>query len=256
MPHDSHGGAIISGYSRERVTEVGNWQGLDLTTAIRILEHAGRSDPTRLDLEPQAQIQALIDALCDLSMHDGLTGLVNPTFFRAALASEIDRGSRTGHTCGVMMLDLDRFKLVNDTYGHHVGDYVLKAVAIRLKKSLRSMDLAARIGGEEFAVMLPECTPEDAVRAAIRIHGHLNPLVVTAGELTLNVTTSAGLVWTEPSIDVSPKIILAQADAELYRAKRSGRQYLAYPELIQTRVSAAEQASIVLPRFEEESYEQ
>lgn len=230
-------------------------KGLDLTGAVRILEHAGRSDPTQLDMEPQEQLQALIDALCDLSVRDGLTGLVNATFFHASLASELDRSSRTGRMCGLMLIDLDRFKLVNDSYGHSVGDLVLEAVAAQLKKSLRSMDTAARIGGEEFAVILPECTSEDAVRAATRIHGALNPLSVAAGARTLRITSSAGLVWTSPSMSVTSKELLAHADAELYRAKQTGRQRLLHPELVSTRVSAAEHALLVLPGFEENSYE-
>jgi diguanylate cyclase len=234
--------------------QVVNWQELNLTTAIRILGQAGRSDPTQLDMDPTVKLQVIIDALCDLSMHDGLTGLVNASYFRAVLASEIDRCGRTGHTCGLILLDLDRFKLVNDNYGHPMGDQVLCAVAAQLGKSLRSMDLPARIGGEEFAVMLPECAAEDAVRAARRIHGHLNPLVVTGGDLRLSVTVSAGLVWTQPGVLISPKELMEQADEELYRAKRSGRRMLCHPRLAPTRVSMAEHASLIMPCMEEEPY--
>lgn len=240
----------------EEIKAVVNWRDLDLTTAMRILEHAGRWDRVALDLEPLARLQALIDALCDLSMHDGLTGMMNATFFRAALMSELDRSSRTGRALALLMFDLDRFKLVNDTYGHAVGDHVLEAAAKQLKGSLRSMDIAARIGGEEFAVILPECSAEDAVRAARRIHGNLNPLSVTTGDLTLNITTSAGLVWTEPSLTISPKLFMERADAELYRAKRAGRRCLSYPELVPTRLSSAEHDSIIPPRLEEDSYGQ
>jgi diguanylate cyclase (GGDEF)-like protein len=240
----------------ESVTSVANLRDLDLATAIQILEHAGRYDQIRQIEDPAAQLQALVDALCNLSMHDGLTGLINPTFFRAAVASELDRICRTGRFCALMLLDLDRFKLVNDTHGHHVGDQVLREVANKLKDSLRSMDMAARIGGEEFAVMLPECGAEDAVRAARRIHSHLCPLPVTVGDLTLTVTTSAGLAWTEPSIVISPKMLLAQADAELYRAKRSGRQRLCHAQLSPTRLSAAEHAALVPLTIKEDSYGQ
>jgi len=236
-------------------TDAVNWKTLNLTAAIRILEHAGRSDPTGLDLDPLEMIQRVIDGLCDLSMHDGLTGLVNATFFRALLAGELDRSSRTGRTCAVMMVDLDWFKIVNDTYGHQVGDLVLKAVAAQLKKSLRSMDTAARLGGEEFAVILPECTPEDAVRAATRIHGGLNPLLVAAGDVTLSVTTSAGLVWSDPGAATTAQVLAARADAELYRAKQSGRRRLMHPSLMPTRISSAEQASLLYSRFGEEEYE-
>lgn len=238
----------------EDVARVVNLKDLDLTAALQILEHAGRNGPTSHDTEPLVQLQALIDALCELSMHDGLTGLVNSVFFQAALASELDRSFRTGRGCGLMLIDLDQFKLVNDTHGHDIGDHVLRAVAIQLKKSLRSMDTAARTGGDEFAVILPECTPEDAVRAATRIHGTLNPLAVTTADVPLSVTTSAGLVWTDPGAVVPPKMLLARADTELYRAKRAGRRRLSHPQLVPTRLSAAEHAAFVPPGLEEDSH--
>jgi diguanylate cyclase (GGDEF)-like protein len=240
----------------EDVIEAVKWNGLDLSAAVRILEHAGRCDPMKLDLEPPAQLQALIDGLCDLSMHDGLTGLMNATFFRALLVRELDRSGRTGRNCALMLLDLDRFKLINDNHGHLMGDLVLKAVAIQLKKSLRNMDTAARIGGEEFAICLPECNPEGAVRAATRIHAGINPLLVATGSLTLRVTASAGLVWTDPGRAAEPEELLARADAELYRAKRLGRERLLHPDLLPTQMSATERASVVLAGLEEDSYEQ
>lgn len=229
---------------------------LNLTRATQILEHAGRWNSAADAQDPLAKLQALIDGLCDLSMHDGLTGLVNSTFFRAALASELDRSLRTGRTCAVLFLDLDRFKHVNDTYGHATGDCVLQAAAHRLKSSLRSMDIAARIGGEEFAVILPECGAEEAVLAANRIHGVLCPIMVTVGEVTLAVTASGGLAWTDPCIAISPKDLMCKADAELYQAKHTGRQRLCYPDLVATRVSVAEHAAVTGPRFEEGDYGQ
>ena len=232
-----------------------DWEGLDLTTAIRILCQAGREDPTRGALPPEFQLQSLIDELCDLSMHDGLTGLVNATIFHAALASELDRSCRTGRTCALMMLDLDHFKEVNDTYGHYVGDTVLQAVGIYLKKSIRGMDTAARVGGEEFALILPECGREDAVRAAARIHRGLNPISIAAGDDILRVTASAGLAWNDPGTKCTLHTLLASADAELYRAKNAGRRRLSYAPFASTRVTAAEHASLILPRKEEDSHE-
>jgi diguanylate cyclase (GGDEF)-like protein len=237
-------------------TTIVNLEDLHLADANRILEHAGRDAHLCHREDPAAQLQALIDGLCDLSMHDGLTGLVNATFFRASLASELDRTSRTGRTCALIIFDLDRFKQVNDVHGHHVGDLVLQAVAQELKNSLRSMDLAARIGGEEFAVMLPECGADDAVRAALRIHRNLCPLTVNTGETALQITTSAGLAWTEPCIATSPKVLMAQADAELYRAKRSGRERLCHADLAPTRLSPSEHAALISPLVKEDSYGQ
>ena len=226
---------------------------LDLAAAVRILQNAGRPDPRRLSDKPDIQIQSIIDALCDLSIHDGLTGLVNATFFHAVLSKEIDRSLRTGRFCGLMVIDIDHFKQINDTYGHSAGDSVLQSVAVYMKRSLRGMDTAARIGGEEFAVILPECTPEDAIHAATRIHSVLNPLTLTIGHNTLRLTASAGLVWTNLRVSLSSAVLLAQADQEMYRAKRSGRGRLCHPPFSTVRVSQQERAALVLSQVEEDA---
>jgi diguanylate cyclase (GGDEF)-like protein len=155
---------------------------LNLKAAIRIIQNAGLPDPLLLSDNSDAQVQSIIDALCTLSTHDGLTGLVNAGFFHAVLSRKIDRSLRTGRPCGLMVIDIDHFKQINDTHGHSAGDQVLQSVAEQMKRSLRSMDTAARIGGEEFAVILPECAAEDAVSAATRIHSVLNPLILTLGQ--------------------------------------------------------------------------
>jgi len=228
--------------------------GLDLMQALRILEHAGKPNPLECCTDPKDQLQALIDALCELSLNDGLTGLVNKTFFQAALVRELDRSARTGRNCGLLLLDLDHFKEVNDTHGHHIGDLVLQSTARKMTESLRSMDTAARIGGDEFAVILPECTPEDAVRAATRIHAALNPLSVMLGDKSIRITTSAGLLCTDSQTISEPDILIALADKELYRAKHSGGRRLCHPPLTITLVSSEERAALALPHTKEDSY--
>lgn len=217
---------------------------LDLKRAIRILRHAGRPDPMSVAGNLESCLQALIDDLCELSIHDGLTGLVNARFFRAVLEREIDRSSRTGRACALLLIDLDHFKKVNDTHGHAAGDLVIQETARRLRLNLRLMDTAARIGGEEFAVILPECTTEDAVRAASRIHSAISPLQVDFGTITLEVTASAGLVWTDPHSIVSAATLLALADRELYEAKNNGRHRLCHPEVVPTEVSLDEREAL------------
>jgi len=226
--------------------------GLDLTTALRILHHAGRPDPTQLGGDPRQQLQVLIDALCDLTIHDGLTGLVNASFFQAALTREMDRSTRTGRTCSLLVLDVDHFKLINDERGHLAGDYALESFARTLRQSMRVMATAARIGGDEFAVILPECTPEDAVHAATRIHRALSPLNIAVGDAALTITASAGLAWT----DMRPVLRLAEfvslADQEMYRAKQLGRNHLCHPAVAALEVSAVERAALFAPRAKEE----
>lgn len=218
---------------------------LNLTAALRIMQNAGLPDPRLQSNDPDAQIQLIIDALCELSTHDGLTGLVNASFFHAILSREVNRSLRTGRTCGLMVIDIDHFKQVNDTYGHAAGDRVLQAVAEQMRISKRSMDTAARIGGEEFAIILPECAPEDAISAAKRIHSHLNPLMLKMDENILSLTTSAGLVWTNPNILISSADLVAEADEEMYRAKWAGRQRLCYKEPESTMVSREEQTALM-----------
>jgi diguanylate cyclase (GGDEF)-like protein len=224
-----------------------------LTAAIRILQQAGLPDPTKLSDDLNVQLQSLIDSLCDLSVHDGLTGLVNTTFFHAVMSGEIDRSARTGRTCGLILIDVDHFKNINDDYGHHAGDVALKSLARRLRKSLRDMDTAARIGGEEFAVILPECTPEDSIHAASRLHKTLNPFTIKVGRNRLRITTSMGLVWTKGPPSLSSKALLAQADRELYRAKQEGRGRLCYPQVRSMQISANERAALTTVRIDEGS---
>jgi len=224
-----------------------------LTAAIRILQQAGIPDPTKLSDDFNIQLQTLIDSLCDLSVHDGLTGLMNVTFFHATMSREIDRSVRTGRTCGLILIDVDHFKNINDNYGHYAGDVALKSLAQCLKKSLRNMDIAARIGGEEFAVILPECTPQDAIHAASRLHGMLNPFTIKVARNRVKITASMGLVWTDGRIGLCSKILLAKADRELYRAKREGRGRLCHPQIRSTQISTNERAALTTGRTDEES---
>ncbi len=220
-------------------------QKLNLTAALRILQNAGRPDPRLKIQDPEMQIQSIIDALCDLSTHDGLTGLVNATFFHAVLIREINRSLRTGRSCGLMVIDIDYFKHVNDQYGHSAGDKVLETIAAELKHSMRGMDTAARIGGEELAVILPECSPEDAIQAATRIHSGLNPITIPFEENAIKLTSSAGLVWTNPTVPISSADLLSEADHEMYRAKRSGRGRLCYRNPDTTLISQQERSALM-----------
>jgi diguanylate cyclase (GGDEF)-like protein len=223
---------------------------LDLTMALRILQNAGRLVPHVSGDNADAEVQNIIDALCDLSIHDGLTGLVNATFFHAVLAREIDRNLRTGRTCGLIVIDIDHFKYINDTYGHATGDIVLQSVATQMKYSLRGMDTAARIGGEEFAIILPECEPEDAIHAATRIHSMFNPFALPIEQTILQLTTSAGLVWTNPNVPSSSIALVSKADQEMYRAKRSGRGRLCYMRPDSTVVSHPERSALMALQLE------
>ncbi len=150
---------------------------------------------------------------------DELTWLYNHRYFHERLEQEIARGSRFGSTFSLIMLDIDLFKVYNDIYGHLAGDQVLRRVAEYIKEAIRSIDLAFRYGGEEFAVILPETTIQDAYKVAERIRKMIE---ADPASRTMPVTVSLGIAnW--PGDGVMREEIIGAADAALYHAKNSGR---------------------------------
>ena len=157
-----------------------------------------------------------------LSVTDGLTGLGNYRFFQQTLAREVDRAARFARPLSLLMLDLDRFKQVNDAHGHQVGDAVLVQVADRIREEVREVDVVARYGGEEFVVVLPETGEEGAQHLADRICERIRgvPLRTSAGDL--DITVSIG-VAVYPDHGDSPSSLVRAADQALYAAKGDGR---------------------------------
>ncbi|MCA1833462.1 MAG: GGDEF domain-containing protein [Actinobacteria bacterium] len=153
-------------------------------------------------------------------MTDPLTGAPNRRSLEAALAEETKRATRFGRPFSVLMVDVDRFKRVNDEYGHAVGDRVLVEIAARIRKAVRSdLDVVARYGGEEFTVVLPETDPLGAVIVAEKIR---DAVAVSPTEDGIDLTVSVG-VASCPDDGVAADSLLAAADAALYQAKRGGR---------------------------------
>ncbi|MFZ5549728.1 MAG: GGDEF domain-containing protein [Pseudomonadota bacterium] len=169
-------------------------------------------------------LQGLIDALCDLSSRDALTGLANRRSFEAALGREIDRVARSGEPALLLLLDIDHFKRVNDTHGHAVGDLVIQAVAEALRATVRPMDLPARIGGEEFAIILPNCSPAFGETVAERVRTHVQAQSIPAGpSQVLGVTVSIGGAYAPQWVRSTANLWMERADLQLYRAKAEGR---------------------------------
>ena len=167
--------------------------------------------------------QRQIDTLRRQATHDGLTQLMNYQFFHETLGREMARAKRSHMPLTVIMADIDRFKGVNDTYGHLAGDQALKTVAEHLKTSLRETDCIARYGGEEFAMIIFNTQPEDALMVADRVRETISDVPIQFGNQTFQITMSLGIATMYPDDALSPEELIDLADKALYRAKSAGR---------------------------------
>ncbi|WP_405056847.1 GGDEF domain-containing protein [Kribbella sp. NBC_01505] len=169
----------------------------------------------------------LVGQFQDASQNDPLTGLANQVFWYQLAGKELERAERTTTPLGMLYLDLDHFKDVNDAYGHAAGDTVLKTIAVELRRELRGDDLVGRLGGEEFAVLLPNTTAADTTATAERIRRRI-------AALTVEVTASTGLatidglscsigVATYPDTGQTVADLSRAADTAMYAAKNAGR---------------------------------
>jgi len=173
---------------------------------------------------PLEYLQGVIDGLCELSLKDPLTGLSNRRHFRSVLDRTTEMVARSGDPALLLMVDIDHFKGVNDTYGHQAGDQVLQAVAVALAKCVRPMDTLARYGGEEFAVVLPNCHTFFGGTVAERIRQTIQnmPVEIASGQV-LNITVSIGGAYAPEWVRSTAALWTERADVQLYRAKREGR---------------------------------
>jgi diguanylate cyclase (GGDEF)-like protein len=178
-------------------------------------------------LQLEEQLVSARDELHRLAMYDSLTGLLNRGAILDYLRREIARAGRKQMTVGVMMLDLDHFKGINDSFGHLAGDQVLKQVGNFLQSSFRSYDAAGRIGGEEFLVVLPNCSYADLnLRAEMTRESMANLRVEFEGRPCL-LTVSIGITAFDPNLPESLESLLHRADSAMYEAKRYGRNRVA-----------------------------
>jgi two-component system cell cycle response regulator len=199
---------------------------------LRVRLRAGR----RI-LELQEQLLEAREALREQATHDGLTGLLNRAMVLQMLREELERGSRERHAVAVLLVDLDRFKLINDTFGHVAGDAVLRGVAQRMKAAVRCYDSAGRYGGEEFLIVMPGCDGASARLQAERIRRAIGaePYMIDRGPTT--VTCSIGLSCRAVADPEDADALVREADLALYGAKDRGRN----------RVEEAMEESLALP---------
>ena len=164
-----------------------------------------------------------IERLTFLQGQDPLTGLVNRRGFDSTMTLEVERSTRFKTPLTLCIMDLDNFKAVNDTYGHPCGDEVLQTVASILLSEMRMIDTAARIGGEEFALLLPGTGLARAQKLLQRVQSVIKTTVINCGPDKLAVTMSMGVASYRGKLPPDPEKLLVEADKALYRAKRAGK---------------------------------
>jgi diguanylate cyclase (GGDEF)-like protein len=163
-----------------------------------------------------------------LTFIDALTPAYNHRFFQEALAKELNRHSRSGRELALAMLDIDNFKKINDTFGHPIGDEILKGLVEELMANARDSDVVARYGGEEFAIIFPDTPPSSARDAANRLREIIERRVFSLPQVnrTVHITVSIGLA-AFPRDGTTPAELISRADAALYFAKKNGKNQVA-----------------------------
>lgn len=205
-----------------------------MLSETRRMEQQNRELKGKLS-ESSVQITELSTRLEDVkreSLTDALTGIANRKCFDMRLAEAIDQARKSSLPLSLLMVDIDQFKSFNDTYGHQMGDQVLKLIGEILKQSVKGRDTPARYGGEEFSVILPSTTLKDAVTLAEQIRTTVETRRVTrksTGEQLCQITLSLGVARYRP--DETPVKFLLRADEALYAAKRAGRNRVSSEDL-------------------------
>lgn len=218
---------------------------LHLDDVRALLEHDPSCQLPEPEASPTVYLQSMLDGLCELSLRDPLTGLSNRRHFNHLLNREIESVARSGESVLLLMLDIDHFKQVNDTYGHHAGDLVLQAVSKCLQACVRPMDTVSRLGGEEFSVILPNCPATFGPVVAERIREAVAGLVITASlSETIRITISIGGAYAPEWVRSTIELWTERADQQLYRAKSSGRNRVFIEEQLNVAVSADEKGML------------
>ncbi len=193
-----------------------------LLNARQIQRVSGKERIILLAIEDITERKQSEEKIRQMAFHDSLTGLPNRKLFSDRLNIALAHAQRNQKKMGIVMLDLDKFKDVNDTLGHDAGDILLKATAERLSAALRKGDTVARFGGDEFALILPDLKViEDATRVAQKIvDSFCKPFLIDTRQLV--VTTSIGIAL-YPNDGIDEGILLKNADIAMYQAKQAGR---------------------------------
>jgi diguanylate cyclase (GGDEF)-like protein len=193
-----------------------------ITKPVHPEELETRLKAGRRVLELQAALLRSREQLRDIAMRDALTGLLNRGAIINALENEMLRVQHDQHDTAVVLADLDRFKAINDSYGHLVGDDVLREAATRLSGAVRASDHVGRYGGEEFLLVLPVCSAASAVTLTDRIIDRFREARFAIHDGLLPVSVSLGVAMAIAGSNTSATDLIAQADGAMYQAKRAG----------------------------------
>jgi two-component system cell cycle response regulator len=168
-------------------------------------------------------LKARLEESVEMAITDGLTGLHNRRYMEGHLKTLVSQSVQAGRALSLLVADIDFFKSVNDTYGHDVGDHVLREFARRFRRNTRGIDLACRLGGEEFVIIMPDTDLARAIQVGERLRATIagDPFPI-AGNKELRVTASVGISTLENRED-TPETLFKRADRALYAAKREGR---------------------------------
>ncbi|MFQ5703818.1 MAG: sensor domain-containing diguanylate cyclase [Gemmatimonadales bacterium] len=184
-----------------------------IKTAVNAIEKAYQLETVQSDRERYRWLANI----------DGLTGCLNRRAFLEKLERELDRVGRYDVELSILMIDIDRFKNINDTRGHLAGDGVLRQLGDLLRKQVRSVDLAARYGGEEFVIVLPDTNLEGALKFAERLRQSVETNEFAEAGDAIKVSVSIGVASVDAGTESMPETLIALADEALYRAKNDGR---------------------------------
>jgi diguanylate cyclase (GGDEF)-like protein len=174
-------------------------------------------------LQSTLRLIAYQNKLKELAMKDGLTGLFNHAAFMELFEKELAKHQRNNRNLSYVMIDIDFFKKINDTYGHIAGNVILKELSNILLNTVRKGDIVCRYGGEEFSIVLPETNKEDAYQLCQRIRQKIEKYTFDIGNETVKVTVSIGIFSKELNDTLTKSEIVQLADKELYKAKCNGR---------------------------------
>jgi diguanylate cyclase (GGDEF)-like protein len=194
-------------------------------------ENAHRAEEANRQLEHEIAERRQLEAqLRRMATLDGLTGTLNRAQFLALGQRELERSRQVNQGLAVLMLDIDHFKSINDRYGHHAGDEALKHFVVQLRGGMRGGDLLGRLGGEEFAILLPTVSREAAWEVAERLRARVAVTPLMHGDRTIGITVSIGVALARETPETLEQI-LARADAELYAAKHAGRNRVRFADM-------------------------